>query len=212
MESILSTRYKNYSDRQLIDLIKEGTEEAAFYLIYFKYKPTIIAQTSILKPYDDVEDYFFSFFEHLKKEENGKKWYRLYAINHSENISAWMKKTYFDFLIDILRGEKTERKKFDKYAQDYTCKNIFGQLIEEDDPTEEVDTGFECIQVVEAINALPDAWDRYLLLTGILAKKFNKKESEILKSETEGFGISPGSIRTAKSRSKKQLMSKFKHI
>lgn len=211
MESMLATRYKNFSDQQLVDMIKEGIEEAAFYLIYFKYKPTIMAQTSILKPYDDVEDYFFPFFEHLKKEEGGKKWHRLYTISNSENISAWMKTTYSNFLMDILRGEKTERKKFDQYVQDYTYKNILGQLIDEDDPTEAIDVELEYIKLIEVINALPEAWNRYLLLTGILARKFNKKESKIFEDETADFGITAGAIRTAKSRAKEHLMKRVKN-
>ncbi len=176
----LETQYKNIH-QELIDLCREGSDQAQFQLYRLYYKPMYNVSLRIVNNENEAED--------IMQESFLKAFKKIDTYRGEVSFGAWLKQIVVHRSLDHL---KKRRVQFEEMS-DRLLK-----LPEEDEPVGEVNTEV----VKSAIRLLPDGYRTVLSL--YLIEGYDHEEiSQIL-------GISNSASRTQYSRAKNRLRELLK--
>ena len=155
-------KYDSYSDRDLVDAILSGNEEAAIYLIYNKYYRDL---RYLCKDYCGSHEYIDDVCHevYLMLKGNNGDWHPLSTWDELATLRTWLNKTvrnYFYRNRDFLIGLRE--------------KKLYSEKEDEPDPVENVESHYPSIEanmqkvlLLEAINKLKNTDQKLVILKEI---------------------------------------------
>lgn len=151
--------YDSYSERDLVEAILSGNEEAAIYLIYKKYYRDL---RYLCRDYCGSEEYLDDLFHEvylLLKGKNGD-WHPLSTWSGMATFRTWLNKTVQNYLLnnrDYLIGLRE--------------KKLYSEKEDDEDPVEKVESHYPSIEenmqkvlLLEAINKLKNQDQKLIIL------------------------------------------------
>lgn len=168
--------YEKLSDRQVVDriLADPHDEEAAVYMLYYRYKPLLLKLYSNLTTGDDwYDDCVDELFMLLKGKDNS--WNTLASFQWNSTFGYWLGRVASNKFIAVLR--KVIGKGGSNISIDSNPTGVF-TLQSPDDEEDIIELRFRKILLLEAIGMLKNDTQRFVALKRL--QEYSSREIAVL--------------------------------
>ena len=197
--------YQIYNDKQLVNLILQGKEEAAIYLLYHKcYKIICKLVYLVFGSCDYREEMISDLYLHLKEPINGEYWHRLNSFKGEAGLNTWLYKVSYNLFIE-------KRKKMIGFSRITIQLNEVNQQMMANLPAEE--DRLRHIELYDAIFQLNDNKYKIVLLMelqGYTSEEIANSLPLITSKEGKKIKVSVDYVYNQKSKAIKELRKIYK--